>query len=180
MNSAAFKWSLIVLNILLIGYFTTKELMPSQSGKIAYVRSHDLVYQYLGMKEAQNKFELQKQEWQANIDTLKADYQKSLQHFQENMNTLSDQQKTEQQSLIEVQYNNVFQYAENLNRKVDQEHDKILQGVLNQVNSYAHKYAEEHGYTLILGTTLSGSILYGESAIDITEKLLTKMNQDYK
>jgi len=39
--------------------------------KIAYVRSTELVYGYLGMKESHNKYERQTKAWQANIDTLK-------------------------------------------------------------------------------------------------------------
>ena len=176
--SATFKWMLIAFNLILMGYIGIREFTPKN--QIAYVRSHDLVYAYLGMKEAQNRFEHQKEQWQANVDTLKSDYEKTLLAYQQQASTLSKSERDQQQALLKVQYDNVFQYAESLNAKVDEEHNKMLQGVLNQVNSYAHQYAEEHGYTLILGTTLSGSILYGESAIDITESLLNKMNLDYK
>ena len=60
-----------------------------------------------------------------------------------------------------------------------EEEEKLLKGVLNQVNAFVEEYAAEEGFDLVLGTTLSGSILYGTTGIDITEQVLQAMNQQY-
>lgn len=169
---------IVLINLALAGYlFLGKS--NSENLNIAFVRSQDLVYQYKGMIEAQSKFDLQKQQWQSNIDTLKLDYQRSLNNFQASFETLTEDDKANKQVLLEQQYNNVFQYVEGINQKMKQEEETILQGVLNQVNAYAQEYAKENGYDLILGTTMSGSILYGTDAIDITKPLLEKLNLHY-
>ena len=46
--------------------------------KIAFVRSQDIIYKYEGTVEAMTKFNNQKQQWQANVDTLKYDFQRAV------------------------------------------------------------------------------------------------------
>ena len=55
----------------------------------------------------------------------------------------------------------------------------MTQGVLSQINSLAQQYGKEHGFDLILSTTQSGSILYGDDAIDLTKDLLATLNRNY-
>lgn len=55
----------------------------------------------------------------------------------------------------------------------------LVQGVLNQINDYIKKYAEENNYTLILGTTNDGNLLFGNKGIDVTEDILTELNNEY-
>lgn len=152
----------------------------NRSVKVVYVRSQDLVYNYLGMKEVQNKFESQKQAWQSNLDTLKMDFQRSLSKFQEEYKHLSEQEKKTREQMLRTQENNVIQYNEAVTAKYKEEEDKMLQGVLNQVNSFVEKYGKEKGYDIILGTTLSGSLLYGENTMDITEEVLAELNKNYQ
>lgn len=132
------------------------------------------------MKEVQNKFESQKQAWQSNLDTLKIDFQRSLSKFQEEYKQLSEQEKKAREQMLRAQENNVLQYNEAVTSKYKEDEDKMLQGVLNQVNSFVEKYGKEKGYDIILGTTLSGSLLYGENTMDITEEVLAELNKNYQ
>lgn len=152
----------------------------NRSVKVAYVRSQDLVYGYMGMKEVQNKFDTQKQLWQSNLDTLKIDFQRSLSKYQEEYKQLPEEERKAKEQMLRAQENNVVQYNDAIAAKYKEEEDKMLQGVLNQVNSFVEKYGKEKGYDIILGTTLSGSILYGENTIDITEEVLAELNKNYQ
>ncbi len=131
------------------------------------------------MKEAQQRFDQRKEGLQSNIDSLRISYEKLLSQYQSDLTKLSTKEKQTRLNLLQHQRKNIVSYSNNLNKVVKEEEEKMLQGVLNQVNSYAHQYAEDNGYKLVLGTTLSGSILYGEPAIDITKPLLEIMNEAY-
>jgi len=147
--------------------------------KLAYVRSQDLVYAFDGMKEMQLKFQEQSKKLEANLDTLKMEYQRSLNEYKVLMNELSNDEKITREQLLYAQKNNVIQYAENIQLKSKEEEEKMLEGVLNQVNSFVEEYGQKNDYDLILGTTISGSILYGEETIDITEELILELNNNY-
>lgn len=147
--------------------------------KVAYVRSQDLVYAFDGMKEMQLKFQEKSKTWEANIDTLKMEYQKSVTDYQQQMNQLSVEERADRENLLYMQQNNLAQYAENIKIKAQEEENEMLEGVLNQVNTFVEDYGQKNNYDLILGTTMSGSILYGNDVIDITQEIITAINNDY-
>lgn len=148
--------------------------------KIGYVRSHDLVYKYIGMKEVQDKYQEKVQAWQSNIDTLKKELETNYKEYQLNMKSLSVDLKKQKESFLQSKQNDLVQYTNSVNQKAKEEEQKMLDGVLNQVNSFTEDYGKKNGYDFILGTTLSGSILYGNNAVDITDVVLDLLNKNYK
>lgn len=167
-----FAVSSVVLHILFVtGVFNKK--------KIAYVRSTDLVYGYLGMQEAQRDYEQKTKMFQANVDTLQRDYQLSFSSYTTEAINLSKEEKAEREKVLMQQQESMMNYAQSLDKKMKAEDEKTTQGVLNQINSFVEEYGKQQGYEVILGTTLSGSLLYGNEAIDITKEVLESLNRNY-
>jgi outer membrane protein len=152
----------------------------STSRKIAYVRSADVVYGYFGMKEAQQDLKAKTDNWQANIDTLQKDYQASVSRYSAEVMKLQPKEKEAFEDRLKKEQKNLLGYSQAINAKAKSEDEKMTQGVLNQINSYVEAYGKTHNYEIILGTTLSGSILYGDNTIDITKEVLDGLNRDYK
>jgi outer membrane protein len=65
-------------------------------------------------------------------------------------------------------------------QQAQSEEAKLAEGVLNQINGFVETYARDRGYTLVLGTTQTGSLLYASDAVDITEEVLQGLNQAYQ
>ena len=156
----------------LLHYFTAT--------KIGFVRSYDLVYEYEGTKEAMVKFERQKSEWQGNVDTLKADWQKSINQYNADYQFLSGQERASREDMLNRQKQQMDMYEQAIDKKIQDEDSKMMEAVLNQVNAFVEDYARDNGYEIILGTTTSGSLLYGEEGMDITEQVLASLNQKYR
>lgn len=154
-------------------------LRTSAHTRLGYVRSGEILSRYLGMKEAQNIFESKKQQWQADIDTLQADYRKALQSYNVEFASYSDDERTKREEFLQKQEENLRRYSYTIADKSKDEEEKIMQGVLNQINTAAQEYGKEKGFDLIFGTTGSGSLLYGDEAIDITDELLVRLNKSY-
>lgn len=150
------------------------------SKKTAYVRSQDLIYKYQGMIDAKAAFESKRNAWQANIDTLKQDFDGNVEWLRANHKQLSDAEVGEKKEFLRKQQEDIIQYTEQMQIKAEEEETELLQGVLNQVNAFAEEYGEREGYDLIFGTTLSGSILYGNDVNDITDELLSELNKQYR
>jgi Skp family chaperone for outer membrane proteins len=71
-------------------------------------------------------------------------------------------------------------YGAAIREQAQAEEDKLLGGALAQINSFVKAYAREQGYTVVLGTTQSGSLLYASDAVDITDQVLRGLNESYK
>ncbi|MBT1705601.1 OmpH family outer membrane protein [Chryseosolibacter indicus] len=147
---------------------------------IAYVRSRDLIEKYSGTIEARAAFERKKSAMLANVDSLEVTLNKAREAFVEEQTSLSSRQQVQRQSELEQQRTRLYQYEEAIDQKIDEEDNKMMSAVLNQINSFVEEYAKENNIDIILGTTLSGSLLYGEQSMDITEQVLSSINNKYK
>ena len=146
---------------------------------IGFVRSSELVYGYHGMKEAQKLFEAKKTKWQADLDTMKSDYRRALNSYNSEYPSLSSKDREKREEQLQRQEASLQEYSHNLNGKAQEDDQKMTQGILNQINAAAREYGKEHGLGLIVATTESGNILYGDQGIDITDELLEHLNRDF-
>lgn len=147
--------------------------------KIAVVRTADLVSKYKGMEDARNAFEEQRHVWQSEIDTLEADYRKSVSELNAEWKDLPEGEQEKRRELVAAQEQNLMRYSQTLEAKVHEEEERLMQGVLNQVNDAVQKYAEQEGYDVIYGATLEGSILHGSDHLDVTDELINVLNSAY-
>lgn len=166
-------FSLIIIPLIFIS-------CGAENSKIGFVRSQDLIYKYNGMNEAQEKFKIEKLELQSTIDSLVIIYQTSVEKYNQIKASLSTLEQKQKEQFLNIQYQKILQQKAGIENTIREREDQILQGVLNQVNSYIEAYGKKNNYKLILGTTLSGSVLYGEKSIDLTESLLEEINKNYK
>lgn len=175
----SFKYSVLIALAILIIISSINLYRSFNTPKIAYVRSGELVYQYKGMKEAQNKFQEKTKELKANLVSLREDFEKAIQKYQLEANKLTIKEKQEREQNLQKQRQQILEYEETVGNKVKMEEETMTSGVLNQVNSFVQSYAQEKGYSMVLGTTTSGNILYGEGGMDITEELIKALNEEY-
>lgn len=135
--------------------------------KIAYVRSDKLLSEYIGMKEAKDAFTHKQMRWQNNLDSLKHDIRKY-------MNT-----KGASKERIKQLEQNVAQYTETINKLAQEEDMNSTELVYQQINTFIEDYGKKKGYSMIFGSGSPGALLYGDEALDITDKLLSALNQNY-
>jgi len=171
--------AMLALFLCIVATATYSVVQSNQQPRIAYVRSAELVNQYQGMTDARQQFQLTTSRWEANVDTLEMDYKRTINSYEQAYARLTSNERNEHVEMIRHQEQNLARYSESIQNRSAEEEEKLLIGVLNQVNAFVEQYASTQGYDLVLGTTLSGSILYGTDAIDITDEVLQALNQQY-
>ncbi len=172
-------YSIVAVLILCIGISTIALFQPFTQKRIAFVRSGEIIYKYTGMKDAQQAFEEKVKIWQSNIDTLHSDFRYAVDEFSMTSSSLPVAEQHRRQEHIRKQEEELLQYRQAIEVKSQEEEKTMTQGVLNQINSFITEYGKEHSYDVILGTTMSGSVLYGDDALDITEDVLRELNRTY-
>ena len=148
--------------------------------KVAYVRSQDLIYRYEGTLEAMAKFNNQKQQWQANVDTLKFDFQRAVNRYNQEYAKLAVNERQRREDDLSSQERQLQSYASAIEGKIKQADEEMMQAALDQINVFVEQYSTQNGYDIILGTTVSGNVLYGKEDLDITEELLKELNKHYR
>lgn len=171
---------LIFILILLLALSCATFYLYKSRPQIAFVQSLELVYGYNGMKDAHNKYKRQLSTWQANIDTLAHRYEVYKKELEQAAHKLSKTEKESRERLLARLKQDLQNYTTVIEEQSREEEKKLTQAVLNQVNSSVQQYAKEKGYDLVFGAEGTGTILYGARALDITEEVLTVLNQQYQ
>ena len=166
----------IFIAVLGIGVQFLKE---SSDLKIGYIRTSHLLENYRGMKEVDAVLSQKRIEWQSKLDTLKMDYNRAFSKYSSEVSGLSEEERINREGLLKQQNDNLMRYAQELDNQASEQEAKLTEGVLRQVDDYLKKYAKKNDYKVILGTTTTGSLLYADESMDITEEVLKTINRDY-
>lgn len=147
--------------------------------RIAYVRSAVLLEKYAGMKEVEGLYQRKVDQWKIRIDTLERSYQQSVQAYGQQYTRLTAIEKQRQEQTLRQAQQRLDAYAQNVEKEALDTREKMMQGAMNQINAYVKEYAREAGIDIVLGVTVTGNILYGSEASDITDEVLVGLNAKY-
>ena len=172
------KWVNQILLIIVLGCVVFLWIQQKRVNRIAFIRSAVVLDKYKAMDEAKDLYQKKVEQWKVNYDSLEFNYNKSLQKFNASSG-LSKKEMDNYSENLKRQEDIAEKYAKTIEEKANQENEKLTQGVLNQVNDFVKSYAKQNGYDIVLGVTLSGNILYGSDAMDITDKIIDGLNKEF-
>jgi outer membrane protein len=147
--------------------------------KVAYVDSARLLNGYQAMVEARKDYQTKTVVWQANVDTLVKGVQEEIKKYERAAAGMTPKERQLSQDLIRSKQQQLGQYQQVVQDKARQEDTRLTEAVLKQTNSFLERYGKEHGYAMILAANASGNIAYAEKYLDITDKVLEELNQEY-
>ncbi len=86
-------------------------------------------------------------------------------------------------SIDSLEYNKYKRYyfhaSEELSKFKDGKANEIRTQVITNINNAVIKFGEESGYDYILGANGNGSIMYANDSEDVTDELITYLNEKY-
>lgn len=171
---------LVAVMLLIAALVITNIFLFARTPRLAYVRSYELVEGFAGMREARASFDKKKSTLLSNVDSLRANYEQARTEYISMGHKYSPAERVEREKLLSQQQNHVMQYQEVIELRLRDEDASMTEAVLGQINSFVEEYASDKGFDVVMGTTRSGSLLYGSKALDITDELLEKLNKKYK
>ncbi len=148
--------------------------------KTAYVDTSKLIQEYKEMKEVEAEFTAKSDSIKGELDTMAQDFQKEVQDYQANMNSMSvDKRKEVEQNLMRKQQM-IQQQQQMRGNQLREESDTVIDSIVSKVKDYVKDYGKDNGYTYIFGSNESANIMYAKDGLDITEEILEKLNAEYK
>lgn len=173
------QYQLFLNTIFLVALIALFYLHFSAKQKIVYVNTNKLLAEYQGMKDTQAEFEEKAKSWQSNVDTLGSELETKIKQFQQQKTSMSEKEVKLNEELLHTKQQQFVQYREAIQQKAAEEDGKLKEKILAEVNAYIKDYGQQHGYTMIMGATTMGNIVYAEEVIDITNELVKGLNQTY-
>lgn len=146
---------------------------------VVYLDANKLLENYEGMKAARQDFQAKALQWQANIDTLKLEFEGEVKKYNATKASMSKKEKELNEELLRTKQKQLVDYQQGIQQKSQQEDQQMTERVLSEVNTFIEDYGKKKGYNIILGATQMGNLVYADEVLDITTELQEVLNASY-
>ncbi|WP_411766143.1 OmpH family outer membrane protein [Winogradskyella sp. A3E31] len=151
-----------------------------QQQKIAFIDNGEVINKYQMKIDIEDKYKLKDDDFKKRMDSVGRDFQIEAQAFQAESQKLS-------QAKMQERYQELGQKRQVLEQRFQMEQQSMteafnteMDSVVSKVKEFVADYGKTNGYTFILGKNEAGSVMYGKESEDITESIITALNEDYK
>lgn len=173
------KTSLVLAALALIGVVITGVTQLGKKEKVAYVDNNQLVLKYQGMIDARKELEKKNKLFQSNIDTLTGEFQAALKKYERERAGMSEKERKLAEELLNNKQQQAINYRDAIQKKAKEEENKTTLEVLGKLNEQIKAYGKANNYKYIFGATNVGNIIYADKVSDITEEIITVVNNAY-
>lgn len=148
--------------------------------KIAFIDNAEVINKYQMKIDIEDKYKLKDDDFKKRMDSVGKDFQIEAQAFQLESKNLS-------QAKMQERYQELGQKRQVLEQRFQMEQQSMteafnteMDSVVSKVKSFVSNYGKTNGYTFILGKNEAGSVMYGMESENITDNIITAINEDYK
>jgi outer membrane protein len=159
-----------------------KEKVDEASSSIAYVNSEFLLEEYELAVKMRADFEREQARLEDDLSRRQRTFQSDVEVFQRGLNagTISiDRAEVREQELMQVQQE-LMQLSDTYRERLGRKEFDMNVELLEKISDFLERYNREKGYDFILGYTRGGGILYADTQHDITQDVLTRLNNEFR
>jgi len=163
--------------------FTTSiflALTSCHQDKIAFVDNVKLMDEYQEKIDVENKFKVKAEALNKKRDSISQAFQLEAQAFQLKAQKLSQKKAQEEYALIQQKGQIIGQQLQQEDQQLQTTGQQEMDSIITRVKKEIEAYGKTNGYSYILGGGDGGSVLYGQDKHDITDQLITILNNKYK
>ncbi|WP_300433674.1 OmpH family outer membrane protein [Christiangramia sp.] len=163
-----------------IGIAAVAILMAScNEQKTAYVDTTVLIKEYKEMKDVEAQFTSKSDSVRQQLDSVAKVFQQEVQEYQSQMNSMSEsQRKAKEQELMQKQQM-LQQQQQMVGNRLREESNTVMDSLVTKIKDYVKDYGKDNNYTYIFGSNESANIMYAEEGLDITQEILSELNEEY-
>jgi outer membrane protein len=174
------RFSLPISILSLVGLICLTAYVFTIPQKLVYVDSGKLINEFKGMQDARAAYQKKAATWKANIDTLTSEVQSQIMNYEKESSKLTVKERQLSEELIRTKQKQLMEYQQAMSAQAKQEDAKMTGEVVQQINAYLKKYGEQNDYKIVMAATEYGNIAYADEGLDITQEVLSGLNQEYE
>ncbi len=152
----------------------------TKKAKVACVDNTKVISSYPGIEQAAKKLQAKELELKGKADTLSQEFQIKLREYEKNkssMNTAEIQSAETELRMMQDRY----QHFSTINdEKFKKEQIEVTEKAIEEINKVIARYAKDKGYSVVLGANATGSVVYADETIDITDEIINILNKPGK
>jgi outer membrane protein len=159
---------------------TTASTVAPGDLKMAYINSDTVLKYYDYFKVNRGKLEAKSKKLDQELRSRAQSFQNDYESYQRNVGSLTiGQAKAIEEDLTKKQQN-LRMYQESLSQELATDEGKMNVDLYAKITAFLKKYGEEKGIQLVFKFDPSSDVLYGGSGLDVTQDVITGLNEAYK
>lgn len=163
------------------GGFSSDADSTSLAGrKIVYVQVDSLLSQYEYFKDIRKDLESKRYNLDYELNNRGKSLENEIAFFQQKAPTMTMEQGRSVEEQLMKKQQDFVKYRETQAQKLAQEEMEKNEELYQLIYDYIDKYNDDNQYEFVLGYSRGGGILYANKEIDVTERVLSGLNEAYK
>ncbi len=154
----------------------------SPSTGIAYINIDTVIFKFDMFLDKRNELLSKQKSAEAELNSKGSQYQKDAKDYQDKVNKGLVTRATAaqiEQSLVQQQQD-LVSLRDKLQSNLAEEEQVMNRQVLEYITKFLEENKSEFNYQYILGKSFGSVVLYSDSSLDITPKVLDAINKKYK
>lgn len=171
-----------MITVMLIAAFLVSASAISllaQDIKIGYIDSIKIFAEYQETQEAERVYRQEVDQWTAQKERMEQEIVKLRDELQAQSLMLSEEKKAEKKLELDRKMAEYEQFMEETfgdEGLAARRNKELTQPIVEKINRILEDLGKEQGYTIIFDVA-NANIVYADSALDLTETVLTKLNE---
>ncbi len=166
----------LIINLMLSGNLYSKK--KEKLLKVGAVDLQKVFKKSPGKKIAEDHLEKKRKSFEDEKKKREEKIKKAKKEYENNKSNLTDNEKESAQLEIKKQTIDLKEYVQVSNQKLEDEENKLLEPVIDDIKKAVEAVSMMYGYDIILDK--SAYILYIDKEFDITDEVVTQLEGMYK
>lgn len=166
------------MNRIILFLFFTASLTSFSQSKIGTINTEFVISKMPELKEVQSKMEDYNKELRRKIQNKYTEYQKLVQKFEEEKDSLNDVMKKIRENEIYDMEESIKKLQNNSEQAVRVKRNELMRPLYEKIGVAIEKIVQEKNYTQIFNE--NNGLVYGSPEHDLTEEVLNEMGIEIK
>lgn len=153
---------------------------PAQG--IAYVNIDTVIYKFDMFFDRRDELLAKQKSAEAELNSKGSAYEKAGKDYQEKVNKglITRATAAQMEQALVQQQQELVNLRDKLQSNLMEEEQVMNRQILEYITKYLEANKAEYNYQLILGKSFGSVILYSDSSMDITQRVIDELNRKYK
>ena len=183
----------VVLSLAIIGlYFlhfkgnkkkdTPSFAMGAPAGGIAYVNIDTVIFKFDMFFDRRNDLMSKQKSAEAELNSKGSQYEKGVKDYQDKVNKglITRATAAQMEQTLTQQQQELVSLRDKLQSNLMEEEQVMNRQILEYITKFLEENKSEYPYQFILGKSFGSVVLYSDSSLDITQRVLDAINKKYK
>jgi outer membrane protein len=179
--------SLVAVGVLYFLHFSPKNSSASSSEvvrpgdfQIAYINSDSVLKHYEFVKVNMEKLEAKGKKLDQDLQNRAQSLQNDIAAYQRNYGNMTIGQAKALEEDLGKKRQNLEMYQRGLEQEIMTEQSVMTEELYKKITTYLKEYADQKQLQVVLKYNPGSDLLYGGPSIDITNEVITGLNEIYK